>query len=482
MNSRRPSELMLKLVNPSRLVTRVLALRGSPSFQKSASNATLSIVEFLAQPLSMLLAARFLVNWLGLEQFGIWVLVSAILGSIGILSTGFGDATIKYVSAYRGRNDPAGVERTIRATLTINILLGTVFGLLIWLAAPISVHRLFKIDPIFYLPSVQAIRISAVILVIRSVESVFVSAQKAFEQYRQAVKLNVFLRIVVVVSAVFLASQGKGIVPIMWATLWWSALVVGLQVYAARGVAGSFRMLPTIQTDALREVFAFGCFSWLQSLAGVVFNYADRFILAALLGPAAIAVYVVCVQVAQPIHSLCAAAFNFLFPHLSARHGAGEKHAARRVFRLAGVLNVALALILGLPILVAAKPLLPLWMGHEFASKGYTTLLVLTVSYMILATSIVPHFGLLALGRVRLVAALNAISGVVLILVMFLLVPHFQLVGAGIGRLLYSLTATIPYWIFSQSAFNADRNSPEVPYPSSEVRIRRTEETAECAS
>src|SRR5437764_8660023 len=91
---------------------RLAALRKSRTFRASFSNSSYSVAEYLAQPASMLLAAPFLVARLGLSQYGIWMLVSAILGSIGVLSTGFGDATVKYVSAYRGRNDALGVERT----------------------------------------------------------------------------------------------------------------------------------------------------------------------------------------------------------------------------------------------------------------------------------------------------------------------------------------------------------------------------------
>src|ERR1700722_17146382 len=142
------------------------ALGTSRNFRESSGNAFYSIAEYIAQPLSMLAAAPFLVHKLGLQQYGIWMLVSAILGSMGILSTGFGDATVKYVSTYRALNDFAGVERTIRATLTINALLGGLFGLLIWIAAPYTVDHIFKIDPDFYSTTVLALRISAIILAI----------------------------------------------------------------------------------------------------------------------------------------------------------------------------------------------------------------------------------------------------------------------------------------------------------------------------
>jgi O-antigen/teichoic acid export membrane protein len=418
-------------------------LRASRNFRESAGNAFYSIAEYIAQPLSMLVAAPFLVHKLGLSQYGVWMLVSAILGSMGILSTGFGDATVKYVSAYRGQNNLAGVERTMRATLTINAFLGGLFGVLVWVAAPYAVDHIFKIEPMFHTASLQAIRISAVILAIRSIESVFVSALRAFERYGPPVKLNVFLRTIVVVSAVVLAAVGRGVVAIMIATLFWSALVVILQAVAARRVVGRLNPFPTLEKEALAEVFSFGCFSWLQALAAVVFSYADRFLVAAMLGTAPLAIYALCVQVSQPIHGLAAAAFNFVFPHISARHEAGEIHGPRRVFRLALLTSVGLSLALATPLVLFGKPLLTLWMGAEFAQQAYVVLAVLAVAHMILAVNIVAHYTLLALGCVRFVSIVNVLGGIVSLGAVALFIPYFGLTGAAFGRLLYGAVAAL---------------------------------------
>ncbi len=82
----------------------VATLRQSQVFRGSATNATYSVAEYVAQPLLMIAAAPFLVHRLGLDLYGIWMLVSAIAGTVGIFGLGLSDATMKYVSAYRGRN------------------------------------------------------------------------------------------------------------------------------------------------------------------------------------------------------------------------------------------------------------------------------------------------------------------------------------------------------------------------------------------
>jgi O-antigen/teichoic acid export membrane protein len=437
----------------SQVGRQVTGLRNSASFRVSAGNSVFSIAEYLAQPVAMLVAAPFLVHHLGLQQYGVWMLASAILGSVGILSTGFGDATVKYVSRYRALDDFAGVERTIRATLTINAVLALAFGALIWIFSPFVVHNVFRIEPALQSVNVSAIRISAIILVLRSSESVFVSALRAFERFGPPARLSVFLRTIVVVSAVVLAALGRGLVEIMMATLLWSVVVVILQASAARTVAGKFRPIPTLQPRALREVFGFGCFSWMQALAGVTFSYADRFIVGALLGTAPVAVYVICVQAAQPIHGLTAAGFNFLFPHLSSRYEAGELYGPRRVFKLALITNVAVAGILSLPLVLLARPILRVWMGPEFAEQGHLVLVVLAVSYAALAINVVPHNSLLALGQVRIVAVLNIAGGIILLGLMALLIPRSGLAGAATGRAIYTTLLAIGYMTACRSAF-----------------------------
>jgi len=415
----------------------VRVLHRSRSFRDSAGNAFGSVAEYIAQPVSMLLAAPLLVHKLGLQQYGVWMIVSAILGSVGILSTGFGDATVKYLSTYRGQKNPAGVQRTIQATLSINLTLGAVFGALVWLNAPFIVEQVFKVNPALRHASIEAIRISAVVLLLRSIESVFVSVLRAFERYGPAVKLNVFLRCIVVVSAVVIAETGHGVEAIMASTLLWSALVVVLQALAARNVVGTLNPFPTFSRPAIAEVFSFGCFSWFQALAGVAFIYADRFLVAAMLGTVPVAIYVLCIQVAQPIHGLASAAFNFLFPHLSSRYGAGETGGPRRVYRLALLANSSVAVMLGLPLIVLGKPVLALWMGNAFATQGYIALALLAVANVILAVNVVPHYTLLAMGKVRFVSLVNVSGGLSSLTMAALLVPSFGLLGAAAARLLY---------------------------------------------
>src|SRR3974390_2286005 len=112
------------------------SLRKSKAFLGGASNATYSVIEYAAQPFLMVLSARFLVSKLGVDRYGIWMLASAISGTIGIFHAGLSDATIKYVSTHKGRDDMEGVARIISGTLALSVMLGALAAGVVYLAAP----------------------------------------------------------------------------------------------------------------------------------------------------------------------------------------------------------------------------------------------------------------------------------------------------------------------------------------------------------
>jgi O-antigen/teichoic acid export membrane protein len=411
----------------------------------SIGNAIYSVSDYIAQPLAMIFAAPFLVHRLGLSQYGLWMLVTAVLGSVGVLSSGFGDATIKFVSAYRGRGDHAGVINSIRGAITINLTLGGVFAALIWLLTPYAVQHVFKIEPAFERASVIALRISSFVLVVRSIESVFASALRAFEKYGPPARLNIVSRTGVILAAVVLTSLGHGVAAILAATLVISSLTASLQALALRTVVGPMLLLPHFGREVLSELAGFGIFTWLQGLSAVAFTHADRLLVGAMLGTSTLAIYTICVQAAQPIHGLIAAALNFLFPHISSRHEAGERASSRQLFRLAMPLNALMAASLSVPLIFFSRRLLTLWMGVAFARAGHSLLSLLAVSFGLLALTVVPHYTLLALGRVRFVSTLNVATGLVLLLLMSVILPGTGMIGAGVCRVLYGGFLSILY-------------------------------------
>jgi len=404
------------------------------------------IGDYVAQPVAMLLAARFLLDRLGLPQYGLWMLAAAAVNGASLVCTGFGDAALKYASVYRGRENKAKLEQVLRVNLSINLVLSCMLAALIWCGSPLAASNWFRIDVSLRAAATDAFRIGSVILVVRSIESVFIGALRAHERYGPSVQIGVLSRIAVVASACVLVSRGHGIVAIMAATL---AVVTGsavLQITAAWMVVGPMSLVPAIGRDTFSEVFGFGCYSWLQAVAGCIFSQADRMLIGVLLGTSAVASYSVCIQAAQPIHGLIAAGLHFVFPHLSARFSKAQMTEHKRVVRSIFWLNVILAVVLCLPLVLFSRLVLRLWIGTAFAQQSWIVLSIIAAGFGLLALNITGHYALLALGQVRLVSMLNLAGGTAMLMAMIVLAPRFGLVGVAVGRLLYGPVTLLMYW------------------------------------
>jgi O-antigen/teichoic acid export membrane protein len=419
--------------------------RRSRNFRGNATNAVYGVADYLAQPIGLLLAAPYLVARLGLSQYGAWMLATAVIGSFGTISSGFGDATIKYVSMYRGRGDHASVQRIVRATLAINAAMGTILALFVIAFSRFAVNHIFKIEPGLQAVSVRMFQVAAITLLVRSVEMVFISTLRAYEKYGPTVRVSVATRATSIVCAVVLVAAGHNALAIMVGTLIIATAGLIVQAITVERLVGLSSFLPSLDRASLDELFGFGLFSWLQSLAAVVFNHADRFIIGAALGTSAVGVYSICTQVAQPVHGVAAAGLNFLFPHISSRQQSGGLAASQSAFRSALWINFAAVGAMCLPFMVFSRQILTLWMGAGFANSAAALLMVLVLSWGIVAINVVPHYTLLGLGEVRFVSIVNVLGGALSLLLAALLIPRFGIMGAGAARLFYGMVVSLNF-------------------------------------
>jgi len=406
---------------------------------RSARNAAYSAADYLLAPSLMILATPFLVSRLGLDRYGIWMLANALVGTVAVVPMGLGDATVKFVSSYRGRGGAhgGGVVRVVRSTLTVSTLLGVLVATVVITSAPWLAGAVFKIASQDHALTIRAIQLAGVGLAIRSVDSVFLSTLRGYERYDLAASVAMAVRIATVGGAVALVAAGYGLVEILLNTLAVTLVGTVAQVILSRRLVAGLTLWPLLDRAALREVFGFGMYSWVQGLGGMIFGQADLLLIGAILGSTQLAYYAVCVQLAQQIHGLPAATFSFLFPLISSRYENSGRAGLRKLFRRYVTLNVVFAAVLAAPLILWGRPILTLWMGAEFASHASVLLAILGAAYALLSMNVVPHNTLLGLGQVRFVSIANLAGGALSLIGVAALLPVIGLNGAGVGRLLY---------------------------------------------
>lgn len=418
-------------LNFSKLKPHWLALPRSVTVLRSIRNAVWSAADHLTLPLLMLISTPLLLQKLGVEQYGIWMLVNSTISMMTLMNLGLGDATIKFVAKHRSQADYLAIGRVVRTTLTIYSGMGLLAAMAIYVLAGPLVQNIFRIDGGLNSLATAAVQVGGLILAVKMGETIFVATLRGFERHDLTARIAMVLKVATTCLSLCLALLGFGLMPILQVTLGLTIISTFAQATAAGRLLGSFNFLPLWDLVTLREIMSFGLWSWLQAISGVLFGQADRLLITSMLGTTALAYYSVCIQLAQQVHSLLASATSFMFPLSSAMSGNDDRSGVVTMYRriLPAVITLTIALVI--PIYLLSPAFLSIWVGPEFSHNGATVLPFLVIAFGGLAAfTIVPYYILNGLGLVRINVAMGAIYGLIVTTGTVLLLPRLGIAGA----------------------------------------------------
>jgi O-antigen/teichoic acid export membrane protein len=409
------------------------------------ANSAYGLLDYAAYPFGMLALAPIVLRHLGTAQYGIWAVATAIVSFASIVASGFGDANIQQLATRRAAGDPEPLLRVVRATMGIHLLLGTAMGLVLWIAAPMLANRLAFTDAALHHACLSCIRIAAIITLVRALETVCISTQRAFERYGAAVRISIAGRLLSVVAAAVLATFTGSVVNIMAATAVFASLGLIAQLFRLRQLLDYQGLAPSFEPAVTRELIRFGIFTWLLSATGVIFSQADRLFAGASMGASAVVSYALCAQISQPLYGLTAAGLHFLFPHFAARLSYAPPAALRRTLLTTLLINVLLVLAATGSLLAFSGTLLHVLAPDAIARACLHLLPSVLAGSALLALGVSGTYAMLALGRVLPVTLISVAAALALLLVIAIFLPSFGVSAIIAARLAFALISLLVY-------------------------------------
>ncbi len=413
--------------------------------KRSLTNAVSGVIDYVSYPLGMLLVAPVILHRLGASEYGLWMIATAVVSAGSIIASGFCDANIQRIAQYRAAGDSDSLVGTVRIMLAIDLLLGAALALAVWIAAPYASRHIGVAHSTPIAECLVSIRIAAVLILVRSLESVAVSTQRAFERYRNTVQISTAMRLLTLGSVAVLAIVGLRIGSILVATGVFLVLGTGLQFREVVRLLGTSSLWPHLQFQQMRSLASFGIFVWLEAVGGLVFGQFDRILLGFMLGAAAVAPYALCVQFAHPLFGLTASAIHFLFPYLSSRTGVLSNAALRRTLFKAFACNLVLVACGACALLLLGDHFLRIWAGPAVAAQASAILPLIVLSSALAGLSVTGTYAMQAFGLFRAVALLSLGGKAVVLVLMFYLLRRIGLEGLAIARVCYGAFALLVY-------------------------------------
>ncbi len=323
----------------------------------------------------------FLVRELGNASYGFWELIMGLVGYLGILDVGVGPAVVRYVALAHGSGDRAALTKVVNAGLAAFLLAGFVGGVVI-LATAVRPVWLFGEVPLNLGDARTAIALGAVVFLLTFCRATFSASLMGLQFHRV---VNVTRAFTTVVTACFVryvlpASQPHALVAL--AALCVCSTFVELVVFSLflfRHIDRKALNPLHVAWANVRELLGFGVKSAGIMASGSLIRQGVLFVIAHVLGTAAVTFYALACRLIDYSQQLSGAIGFPLTAYFASAFGKGGLQEAREAWLGATrvIQFIQGGVVMGVVLL--GVPFLSLWMGPEYARQGAPVFYLLCV-------------------------------------------------------------------------------------------------------
>lgn len=382
------------------------------------------------------------VHNLGKYDYGLWEMIAAVIGYMGILDLGLRPAISRYASRHQAEGDQAALQSVYMSALVFMALVGVLLLVFFsmwgfWFAgslapegAPHQKYTLFLI-------------IIGAYLLFTFPGYVAESYLEGFQKYYLKNNITIFNSIVGSTLLFNFITPENGL--LLLAGINAIGLTVKYSLFMwilSRPAYGAIRpKVSNFSWPRLKELIVFGFKSFVQGIATRVENATDVLVIGAMMGPAMVPFYSIPANLTQQIRSIgwtLTHAFMPLFSGLSARD---EEDTIRKVFLMSSRYVVSILLGMGAGALILGVPFISIWLGKEFGEKAEWLIVFLVFFTILPFLNPFASRYLTAINKHGIFARLTPISAVINIGLSLILVHPYGLEGV-------AFASTVPGLIF----------------------------------
>ena len=376
-----------------------------------ARNVASSYVSLFVGVLLSLFLTRVLLRHLGAGTYGLWIVLFAMVGYLGLLDVGVGTAVVQRIARLMAQHDDAGVADLMRTAWWFFATSGVVAVLVTVVVAPFigSILHLGTLSPTIAAITLVLLGAMTAVLFLQSVPNAVLFGSGRADRSAQVGLLTLVLtqgaQIVVVVD-------GAGLVGLAIVSVVGAAIGLGVGASLIHRVTGSSIRHGRFNRPLLAELLVFGGRQSVISLGGIVSYQLDALIIGITLPVAQVAPYNIALSTANLSRNLSTQGTSLLLPTFAHFETVGDRERQARMF----FRSVLFGLAISLPILIAlagfGDPILKLWLG-TVPPKTYEIMIVLgLVTTLQLPGNQCFNF-LTGVGRVQLIMRLAIVGAIV---------------------------------------------------------------------
>ena len=316
--------------------------------------------------LVVLFLTPYIVNHLGVERYGIWALLTSLVGYIGFLDLGVGGSYARHMAEYYTQKDYAKINQVINTGFLF--CLGLAFILIplaLFFTKPLLIF--LKLDPSTY-PEISFVFFwGVVIFSLSNATFVFGSVQTGLQRMELTNIVSVILTIPYALGVITCLELGYGLkglmilVGIMW------ILQTLANFYIAQKILPQFSFNPFLfKRKTFGELLRFGIKLQISRLSHLVSFQVDKLLITYFLSVGMVTFYDLGAKVTDTIRKLPLLLVSALVPASAEIFAKGDKEGLSRLYFRGSKYLFAVSAPLFLFILICSDLIVNVWVGPKY--------------------------------------------------------------------------------------------------------------------
>lgn len=405
------------------------------------------------------LLVPYMIQMVGVERFGIWSLLSILVGYFALLDLGIGVSFTRFIAE----------EYTAGNTLEINRIVNSGFVFYLCAALPVIaiafvgrewIFSLLQINQAAYPDAVLAYYGTLGIFFITAMFSGFVSILQGLQRIDLVNKIAVGVTVPNVIATIIFLNNGLRLDGLLWANMITAGSGLLCSLVAAKRIFPHLRFSPAaFSRETMSRLLRFGLKMQFSKLVDLSTFQSDKAFVSYFAGVGSVTYYHLGTQINWRIRDLPLLLLSSLLPAASELNALKDRHRLFSIYER-GTKYLAFVSIPLMLFLIATAPLImELWLGpgyrlsatiSQILALGYTFNVLVGVGSVIAAGMNEPDFQLRG-------AVITGLANVSLVL---LLGHFFGVMGVAVG-VTVSLTTGPSYFIY---AFHRYLKQPIYPF------------------
>jgi len=402
----------------------------------TGSNVLVMLVKLV---ITFIMTPVFVYN-LGKYDYGLWEMVGAVIGYMGILDLGLRPAISRFAARHLAEKDEVALQSVYMSAMAFMAIVGVLLFIFFFLwglwfsgslapqGEPHQKYTLFLI-------------IMGAFLLISFPGYVAESYLEGFQKYYLKNNITIFNSIVGSTLLYNYISPDNGLVLLAGINAIGISVKYLLFIWILSWPAhGAIRARPgNFSWVRLRELIVFGFKSFVQGIASRVENATDVLVIGFVLGPAIVPFYSIPANLTQHIRTLGWTLTHAFMPLFSGLSAMKEEDTIRRVFLVSSRYVISILLAMGTGALILGVPFIGIWLNGEFAEKAKLIIVFLVIFTILPFVNPFASRYLTAINKHGIFAKLTPIAALLNISLSLILVHPYGLEGVAFASVVPGL-------------------------------------------